>query len=66
VGTPYYLSPEIVKEERYNNKSDVWSLGCILYEMCCGKHPFEGKSFNYQNEFIIRIDQFFKILKAIQ
>lgn len=44
VGTPYYLSPEICKEKPYNNKSDIWSLGCILYEMCIGKHPFEGNS----------------------
>ena len=31
IGTPYYLSPEICKEQRYNNKSDIWSLGsCTL------------------------------------
>ncbi len=42
IGTPYYLSPEICREQRYNNKSDVWSLGCILYEMTAMKRPFEG------------------------
>lgn len=42
VGTPYYLSPELCREEPYNNKSDIWSIGCILYELCTGKHAFEG------------------------
>ena len=40
VGSPYYLSPELCEEKPYNNKSDVWALGCVLYEMCSGKHPF--------------------------
>lgn len=42
VGTPYYLSPELCEEKPYNNKSDIWSLGCVLYEMCTYKHPFEA------------------------
>ena len=44
VGTPYYLSPEICENKSYDNKSDVWSLGCVLYEMCSLQHPFEGAS----------------------
>ncbi|XP_077782635.1 serine/threonine-protein kinase Nek5-like isoform X1 [Podarcis muralis] len=44
VGTPYYLSPEICENKPYNNKTDIWSLGCVLYELCTLKHPFEGKS----------------------
>jgi len=44
VGTPYYLSPEVCEEKPYNDKSDIWSLGCILYEMCTLKHPFEAKN----------------------
>ena len=43
IGTPYYLSPEICQEKPYNDKSDVWALGCILYELCTFKHPFEAK-----------------------
>lgn len=44
VGTPYYLSPEICEEKPYNDKSDIWALGCILYELATFKHPFQGKS----------------------
>ncbi|XP_074843432.1 serine/threonine-protein kinase Nek5 [Carettochelys insculpta] len=44
VGTPYYLSPEICENRLYNNKTDIWSLGCVLYEMCTLRHPFEGNS----------------------
>jgi NIMA (never in mitosis gene a)-related kinase len=44
VGTPYYLSPELCQEKPYNEKSDVWSLGCLLYEMCALKHPFESRN----------------------
>ena len=34
VGTPYYLSPEVCENRPYDFKSDLWSLGCILYELC--------------------------------
>ncbi len=44
VGTPYYLSPEICEEKPYNEKSDIWALGCILYEMCTYKHPFNASN----------------------
>ncbi|XP_052226578.1 serine/threonine-protein kinase Nek1-like isoform X2 [Dreissena polymorpha] len=42
IGTPYYLSPEICENLPYNNKSDVWSLGCVLYELASLKHAFEA------------------------
>lgn len=40
VGTPYYMSPEVVENKPYSSKSDVWALGCILYELCTLKHAF--------------------------
>ncbi|XP_078369290.1 serine/threonine-protein kinase Nek1-like isoform X1 [Oculina patagonica] len=42
IGTPYYLSPEICENRPYNNKSDIWSLGCVLYELLTLKHAFEA------------------------
>ncbi|XP_063691755.1 serine/threonine-protein kinase Nek1-like isoform X4 [Bolinopsis microptera] len=42
IGTPYYLSPEICENRPYNNKSDVWALGCVLYELATLKHAFEA------------------------
>jgi len=44
VGTPYYLSPEIVENKPYSFKSDIWSLGVLLYEMVCLKMPFDASS----------------------
>ena len=44
IGTPYYLSPEICQEKPYNQKSDIWSLGCILYEMVTLRHAFDASS----------------------
>mmetsp|Transcript_75245 Transcript_75245/g.156730 ORF Transcript_75245/g.156730 Transcript_75245/m.156730 type:complete len:480 (-) Transcript_75245:197-1636(-) len=44
VGTPYYLSPEIIEDRPYNFRSDIWSLGVVLYEMTTLKHPFDADS----------------------
>lgn len=44
IGTPYYLSPEICENRPYNNKSDIWALGCVLYELMTLKHAFEAGS----------------------
>ena len=42
VGTPFYISPEACSNQGYNFKSDIWSLGCILYELCALTHAFQG------------------------
>lgn len=39
-GTPYYASPEVWKDLPYDEKSDIWSLGCVLYEMATFRPPF--------------------------
>jgi NIMA (never in mitosis gene a)-related kinase 2 len=44
VGTPFYMSPEICAAERYTLKSDIWSLGCIMYELCSREPPFNAKT----------------------
>ena len=43
-GTPYYASPEVWKDRPYDNKSDIWSLGCVLYEMITLMPPFRATS----------------------
>ncbi|XP_062514135.1 serine/threonine-protein kinase Nek4-like [Corticium candelabrum] len=44
VGTPYYLSPELCQDAPYNSKSDMWALGCLLYELCELRPPFNASS----------------------
>jgi len=46
IGTPYYMSPELFKNKPYSYKSDVWALGCVLYEMCNLRHAFDAQSIN--------------------
>ena len=43
-GTPYYASPEVWKDQPYDNKSDIWSLGCVLYEMITLRPPFRAQN----------------------
>ena len=46
IGTPYYMSPELFKNRPYSFKSDVWGLGCVVYEMCNLRHAFDAQSLN--------------------
>ena len=42
VGTYAYMAPEMINEEAYSSKVDVWSAGVMLHEMLCGERPFTG------------------------
>ncbi|KAJ9603498.1 G2-specific serine/threonine protein kinase [Cladophialophora chaetospira] len=44
VGTPFYMSPEICAGEKYTLQSDIWSLGCIMYELCTTEPPFNANT----------------------
>lgn len=45
-GTPYYASPEVWKDLPYDGKSDIWSMGCVFYEMCALVPPFRADDMN--------------------
>eukprot|EP01062_Namystynia_karyoxenos_P004164 TRINITY_DN11475_c0_g1_i1.p1 TRINITY_DN11475_c0_g1~~TRINITY_DN11475_c0_g1_i1.p1 ORF type:complete len:428 (+),score=154.41 TRINITY_DN11475_c0_g1_i1:100-1284(+) len=54
VGTPYYLSPEVVKKEPYGAPSDMWALGVVLAELLTVSHPFTGRDHEELNSNILR------------
>lgn len=43
-GSPLYMAPEILNYQKYNAKADLWSVGTVLYEMCCGRPPFKASN----------------------
>jgi NIMA (never in mitosis gene a)-related kinase len=43
-GTPYYASPEVWRDNPYDHKSDIWSMGCVIYEMVTLKPPFRAEN----------------------
>lgn len=43
-GSPLYMAPEILRYEKYDAKADLWSVGTVLFEMCCGKPPFRASN----------------------
>lgn len=51
VGTPLYMSPEVLRGDGYDFKSDVWSLGCLLYELAMLKSPFKAEGLNLYSLF---------------
>lgn len=75
VGTPYYMSPEQIMEQKYNHKSDIWSAGCVVYEIVSLRAPFEATNqiqlaHKIKKGEIDRIpamysDQLFQILKSM-
>lgn len=44
IGTPQFLSPELCAGSKYDAKSDVWALGCVLYELAQLRKPFDGSN----------------------
>ena len=44
IGTPFVMAPEIWEGKKYNQKSDIWSLGCVLYKMLTFRYPFQAES----------------------
>ena len=56
VGTPIYMAPEILRGEEYNKKVDIWSLGCIIYELCTSNYYFENKTQGKINSSIYGVE----------
>ena len=51
-GTPFYAAPEVWEKRAYDYKADVWSLGCIVYEMACLRLPFRHQEMHSLHEAI--------------
>lgn len=64
VGTPYYMSPELMNRETYNKSVDIWGLGCLLFEMITYNPPFTGRSIQHlttkikSKQFSVNINNF--------
>lgn len=56
LGTPYYISPEMCEGKQYDTKSDVWALGCILYEMACLHKTFRGENLSALVNNIMKVN----------
>jgi NIMA (never in mitosis gene a)-related kinase len=54
IGTPYYLAPEICSQKPYSWSADIWALGCILYELCMLRVPFDAQNFKQLCDRITR------------
>lgn len=52
LGTPFYLSPEVVLGQKYDYKSDIWMLGCILFELLTLRKPFEGNFYEAMRKIV--------------
>ena len=64
-GTPYYLSPEILQNLPYNEKTDIWSLGILLYEWCCFVTPFRASSLVELMKLVLQGNVFSKYLSNV-
>ena len=54
IGTPYFMSPELLLNQPYSYKSDMWAVGCVLFELCGQKPPFEARD---MSSLIMKITQ---------
>lgn len=54
LGTPLYMAPELVEQKNYSEKVDVWSLGCIVYQLLSGTTPFEASTLGTLNAKILK------------
>jgi len=46
IGTPFYMAPEVFRNKPYSYSSDMWGVGCVLYEMLTGNRAFDAQSLN--------------------
>jgi serine/threonine protein kinase len=53
-GTPYYCSPEVWQDKTYGSKSDIWSLGCVVYELCALMPPFRAQTMDGLYKKVLR------------
>ncbi len=65
-GTPEYLAPEMIENQTYDEKIDIWSVGVLVYEMLVGRTPFtlmiQASKYNGQSELIRAISQEIKVV----
>lgn len=45
MGTPSYLAPEVIRGETVDHRSDIYALGCVMYELACQLPPFDGENY---------------------
>jgi len=60
------MSPEMMQEKSYDSESDIWSLGCLIYELCALKPPFhEAKTLRIEYFYSVRLDLSFFLSRCL-